>query len=214
MKYLMNHARAFLLGGTLSLTCLTGLIDAAQAQTPTQTQTQPRYQLGERLPEVAAAAEADNYRSLGWNALMPKNWNPAQAFEGLDFSSLSDSDPRATEALKRLQQAWEQAPVESSLDRQRVRMTGFVVPLDGLQGAVREFLLVPYYGACIHTPPPPANQIVHVKLATPSKEIKLMDSVAVTGLIRVQHSKTEQGASGYTLSGDSVVPFQTKKRRS
>ncbi|OGB71482.1 MAG: hypothetical protein A2486_10470 [Burkholderiales bacterium RIFOXYC12_FULL_65_23] len=179
-----------------------------------QAQTQPRYQLGERLPEVAASTEADSYRSLGWNALMPKNWNPAQAFEGLDFSALSDADPRATEALKRLQQAWEQAPVESSLDRQRVRMTGFVVPLDGSQGMVREFLLVPYYGACIHTPPPPANQIVHVKLATPSKEIKLMDSVAVTGLIRVQHSKTEQGASGYTLSGDSVAPFQARKRRS
>lgn len=210
MKHLLNHARAFLLGGALSLTCLTGLIHTVQAQT----KAQPSYQLGERLPEVAATAEADSYRSLGWNALMPKNWNPAQAFEGLDFSSLSDADPRATEALKRLQQAWEQAPVESSLDRQRVRMTGFVVPLDGSQGAVREFLLVPYYGACIHTPPPPANQIVHVKLVTPSKEIKLMDSVAVTGLIRVQHSKTEQGASGYTMSGDSVTLFQARKRRS
>ena len=208
MKNLLTHARPLLLGCALSLT---GLIGTAQAQA--QTQAQPRYQLGERLPEVAASTEADSYRSLGWNALMPKNWNPAQAFEGLDFSALSDADPRATEALKRLQQAWEQAPVESSLDRQRVRMTGFVVPLDGSQGALREFLLVPYYGACIHTPPP-ANQIVHVRLATPSKEIKLMDSVAVTGLIRVQHSKTEQGASGYTLSGDSVAPFQARKRRS
>lgn len=208
MKNLLTHARPLLLGCALSLT---GLIGTAQAQA--QTQAQPRYQLGERLPEVAASTEADSYRSLGWNALMPKNWNPAQAFEGLDFSALSDADPRAAEALKRLQQAWEQAPVESSLDRQRVRMTGFVVPLDGSQGALREFLLVPYYGACIHTPPP-ANQIVHVKLATPSKEIKLMDSVAVTGLIRVQHSKTEQGASGYTLSGDSVAPFQARKRRS
>lgn len=211
MKNLLTHARPLLLGCALSLTGLAGLIGVAQAQA----QTQPRYQLGERLPAVAATtAEADSYRSLGWNALMPKHWNPAQAFEGLDFSALSDADPRATEALKRLQQAWEQAPVESSLDRQRVRMTGFVVPLDGSQGALREFLLVPYYGACIHTPPPPANQIVHVKLATPSKEIKLMDSVAVTGLIRVQHSKTEQGASGYTLSGDSVAPFQARKRRS
>lgn len=209
MKNLLTHARPLLLGCALSLA---GLIGTAQAQA--QIQAQPRYQLGERLPEVAASTEADSYRSLGWNALMPRNWNPAQAFEGLDFSALSDADPRAAEALKRLQQAWEQAPVESSLDRQRVRMTGFVVPLDGSQGMVREFLLVPYYGACIHTPPPPANQIVHVKLATPSKEIKLMDSVAVTGLIRVQHSKTEQGASGYTLSGDSVAPFQARKRRS
>lgn len=212
MKNLLTHARPLLLGCALSLAGLAGLIGTAQAQA--QIQAQPRYQLGERLPEVAASTEADSYRSLGWNALMPKNWNPAQAFEGLDFSALSDADPRAAEALKRLQQAWEQAPVESSLDRQRVRMTGFVVPLDGSQGMVREFLLVPYYGACIHTPPPPANQIVHVKLATPSKEIKLMDSVAVTGLIRVQHSKTEQGASGYTLSGDSVAPFQARKRRS
>ena len=204
MTRLLTHARPFLLGGLL---CLAG---TAQAQAPAQ----PRYPLGERLPEAAADKLPEAYRNLGWNALMPRNWNPAQAFEGLDFSALSDADPRAVEALKRLQQAWEQAPVEQSLDRQRVRMTGFVVPLDGNQGALREFLLVPYYGACIHTPPPPANQIVHVRLATPAPDIQLMDSVAVSGLIRVQHSKTEQGSSGYTLSGDSVAPFQARKRRS
>lgn len=208
MTRLLTHARPLLLGCLLSLSGLLVPIGKAQAQ------AQPRYQLGERLPDAAAGNESEAYRSLGWNALMPRNWNPAQAFEGLDFSALSDADPRAVEALKRLQQAWEQAPVEQSLDRQRVRMTGFVVPLDGNQGALREFLLVPYYGACIHTPPPPANQIVHVRLATPAPDIQLMDSVAVSGLIRVQHSKTEQGSSGYTLSGDSVAPFQARKRRS
>ena len=208
MTRLLTHARPLLLGCLLSLSGLLVPIGKAQAQ------AQPRYQLGERLPDAAAGNESEAYRSLGWNALMPRNWNPAQAFEGLDFSALSDADPRAVEALKRLQQAWEQAPVEQSLDRQRVRMTGFVVPLDGNQGALREFLLVPYYGACIHTPPPPANQIVHVRLATPAPDIQMMDSVAVSGLIRVQHSKTEQGSSGYTLSGDSVAPFQARKRRS
>jgi hypothetical protein len=50
------------------------------------------------------------------------------------------------------------------LDGQNIRLPGYIVPLEvSEEGRTTEFLLVPYFGACIHVPPPPSNQIVHVK---------------------------------------------------
>lgn len=169
-------------------------------------------------PKPAAAAKsakAAPVRQLKWEEMVPAGWDPAARLRNRgDLSRIQDGDPKADALLREVREIWDAAPTRPELNGQKVRLPGYLVPLEGQAGEWKEFLLVPYFGACIHSPPPPANQIVHVKLATPSKEIKLMDSVAVTGLIRVQHSKTEQGASGYTLSGDSVAPFQARKRRS
>lgn len=54
------------------------------------------------------------------------------------------------------------AAAESSLDGQRIRIPGYLLPLTFSEAGVTEFLLVPWVGACIHTPPPPPNQMVHV----------------------------------------------------
>ncbi len=53
--------------------------------------------------------------------------------------------------------------VNKSLEGATVRLPGFIVPLEAVKsGDVSEFLLVPYFGSCIHVPPPPPNQIVYV----------------------------------------------------
>lgn len=52
----------------------------------------------------------------------------------------------------------------NELNGAAIRMPGFVLPLEFAGRKVTEFLLVPWIGACIHTPPPPPNQIVHVVL--------------------------------------------------
>lgn len=205
MKPLFDTRRlckALALVPTLMLACGAGLAQPTSAPS-----------IGTRLPDASAGIDAAGYRSVGWSALIPQNWNPSQAFEGIDFSALSDADPRAIESLRKLRQAWDRAPVERSLDQQRIRMSGFIVPLDAEQGAMREFLLVPYYGACIHTPPPPANQIVHVRTSTPLTEFKLMDPVVVSGTLRTQVSTTAQGVSGYVMASDAVIPHPTRRRR-
>ena len=52
--------------------------------------------------------------------------------------------------------------VVDDLDGRYVLLPGYVVPLEFSDSRIIEFLLVPWVGACIHKPPPPANQIVHV----------------------------------------------------
>ena len=85
---------------------------------------------------------------------------------------LSDGDPQAIEMMSQLREAWDNAPTVSALDGASGKLAGYLVPLDPVKGELKQFLLVPYFGACIHTPPPPANQIVHVLLAKPIKGFK------------------------------------------
>jgi hypothetical protein len=166
------------------------------------------YKLGDRLPQKAAApAAAASYKETTWEALMPADWNPARDFEKLNLGSLSDSDPRAIKALEQLRLAMDNAPVVPALNGTRIRIPGFLVPLDIARGQVSEFLLVPYFGACIHTPPPPANQIIHV---FPSKPYKAdaMEPVWVSGTLETTRSDTVLGSAGYRLRAELVAPFR------
>ena len=96
------------------------------------------------------------------------------------------------------------ADVVRELNGERVRMRGFVVPV-GFDGAkVKEFLLVPYVGACIHVPPPPVNQVVLVEAATPFSIGGLFEAVAVTGMLRTEASTTELADVGYHLAAERV----------
>jgi len=165
------------------------------------------YKDGERLSQPAVSASG-SYRNMDWDALIPKDWDPMQAIKELNVGNLKDSDPRAMEALSKLKEAWNNAPVESSLRGQRIRIPGFVVPLEhSKQQLVTEFLLVPYFGACIHVPPPPANQVIHVIPANPVKTQGIMDAVWVSGTLEIEHSDSPLGAAGYKMKADVVTPY-------
>jgi len=153
-------------------------------------------------------------RTLDWEALIPPDWDPMQDLKGIDFDILSDADPRAIEALARLRKVWDEAPVNPGLAGQRVRLPGYVVPLEETRdGALKEFLLVPYFGACIHSPPPPANQIVHVLPRTPAKGLRSMDTVWVTGVLTGTRTDSYMGASGYRIEATQVAPYAERPAR-
>lgn len=100
------------------------------------------------------------------------------------------------------------APVVKSLDGQSVSLPGFVVPLEGDNEIITEFLLVPYFGACIHVPPPPPNQIVHVQIKNGVPIDSLYDAITVTGTIKVETWKGELAQTGYTMQAVGVAPFE------
>jgi hypothetical protein len=150
---------------------------------------------------------AEPWPELKWEAMVPKGWDPAAQFKGLDLSKLQDSDPRAMEALDQLKREWDNAPAEPSLNGQRIRIAGFALPLERQSDKVTEFLIVPYFGACIHTPPPPANQIIHAKSAKPLTGVKMMVPIWTYGTLSVQRGETTWGVAGYRLTVDKVAPY-------
>ncbi len=105
----------------------------------------------------------------------------------------------------------------AALDGQEIRLPGYVLPLEFSDRlAVSELFLVPYVGACIHTPPPPANQIVLVKLNQSYRVSGLYDAVWVSGRLRVVESKRELGyrdgtgkvTTTYELEGVGIKPYE------
>jgi hypothetical protein len=99
------------------------------------------------------------------------------------------------------------APVVESLNGKLVKIPGFVVPLEGDNKTTSEFLLVPYFGACIHVPPPPPNQIVYVKFEKAVPIDNLYDAVWVTGTLSTNGWEGDVATVGYSLTGISVSPF-------
>lgn len=87
-----------------------------------------------------------------------------------------------------------------SLNGAFIKMPGFIIPFDVRADGVRDFMLVPYVGACIHTPPPPANQLVMVSSKKPWPSDQLWDAVWVTGTMRTQLQSTNLGDTGYSIS--------------
>ena len=157
-----------------------------------------------------ATAAPDEVRELEWEELMPEGWDPLAEFDALmgdDLQELSDNSARAIELFNAYQDAVRSAPVVRELDGQKVRLPGFVVPLDFEGTETSEFLLVPYFGACIHVPPPPSNQIVYVTTVAGYPLQELFDPVWVTGEIRTEAHLNEVGDAGYTLQATIIEPY-------
>jgi len=108
--------------------------------------------------------------------------------------------------------------VVEDLNGERVRMPGYLLPLELDGTRVTEFFLVPYVGACIHVPPPPPNQIVHVKLAGNEgfQSSGLFEPIWVTGILSttatVQELFLVDGSAdiptGYSISANRVEPYR------
>jgi uncharacterized protein len=94
--------------------------------------------------------------------------------------------------------------VVASLDGKRVQIGGYVVPLDFDATRVKEFLLVPFVGACIHVPPPPPNQIVYVKTEAGIDVRGTFEPVWVTGTLMVTPAFTGLAEAGYSLEAEKV----------
>jgi hypothetical protein len=134
--------------------------------------------------------------------------------EGLslkDAISLAADDPipidwRTLAALD-LETGRAPAPL-AALDGKRVVIAAFIVPLEDDMQQADEFLLVPYFGACVHTPPPPPNQMVYVKMRG-RKTVKIgwWDPVMFEGILRLKQVESPYGASYFEMEGLESKPY-------
>lgn len=160
----------------------------------------------------APAPVVNGFATINWDALVPADWDPFKEFKGSNLAALQDGDPRAQEMMKKMREVWDNAPTNAKLVGQKVRIPGFVVPLEDSKDGLKEFLLVPYFGACIHSPPPPANQIIHILPKTPAKDLRSMDAVWIHGVLTTDRTDSYMGAAGYRIEAVEVLPYQERKR--
>lgn len=148
---------------------------------------------------------------LKWADLLLPGWDPIaqvkKQSKGVKFDIISDTDPRMLKMLKEMREVWDNAPTNPAMDGVRGRIPGYLVPLEESKQGIKEMLLVPYYGACIHSPPPPANQIIHVFLSKPVKGYMTMDPVWVSGTLKAFRGDSYMGTSGYRIDNGQLQPY-------
>ena len=167
-------------------------------------------------PPFAASAQPSSkpgaYTELRWDDLVPKGWDPMAGIKDKNVGALVDGDPKTMDLMAKLREVWDNAPAETRLDGAAIKLPGYLVPLDESKAGITEFLLVPYFGACVHSPPPPANQIVLVVPAKPITGYQTMDTVWVSGRLRAARQGSPMGTSAYRLEAALVDRYQAPAR--
>ncbi|WP_246139540.1 DUF3299 domain-containing protein [Phaeobacter marinintestinus] len=151
------------------------------------------------LPAFGVPAFAEAVVDLTWDDLLPNDGNSlSQQLRG--FVQHDGSGPAMDQPIS--------SGVRTDWNGQTVRLPGYVVPLDYSGDGVTAFILVPYVGACIHVPPPPANQLVLVTAEPPYQSEGVFEPVYVTGMFGTAGTTTQLAEVGYALSADKIEPFQ------
>lgn len=157
---------------------------------------------------LAKTVAADQIQVLTWEALIPPD-APKIAPVLTPMHDLSKLSTGLVEAAPAAHQLAPHAPVVKALDGQRVRLPGYIVPLEvDDDGRTTDFLLVPYYGACIHVPPPPSNQIVHVHTELGVKVEELYQPYWVEGPMQVKASVSDLAEAGYQLEAEKIFAYE------
>ena len=149
------------------------------------------------LPRTAAAVTA---REIEWLDLLPRGVPYPEIIAEGEMDIVADTWVPVYDEHARL--------FNTDLEGAFVRMPGYVIPLELDARGVKEFLLVPYVGACVHVPPPPANQLVYVEAREAWPYADLWLAVWVTGTLRTQLQSTTLGDIGYALDATEVELYE------
>ena len=152
---------------------------------------------------------ATEVRELTWSEMIPADAPPQEIQSAPIHEQLQSLDTQTAESAPAAVQQSAAAPVVPALDGQRVKLPGYIVPLDMADdGKVTEFLLVPYFGACIHVPPPPSNQILHVRTELGVMIDALWQPFWIEGELEVEHSSSELAEAGYRMEAQKIYPYE------
>jgi hypothetical protein len=151
-----------------------------------------------RLVAVARERQERGYVDDGDRGkLAARNLTRKLRDQGLDIDALL-----AQFAAYRAKMLERNRTTNAGIDGQRVRLKGYLLPLVESEETTRDFLLVPFVGACIHVPPPPANQVVAIRAQTPFKPPGLFTPVWITG--RMDREMATKVL--YLVDGRAAVP--------
>jgi hypothetical protein len=156
------------------------------------------------------ASSVEPAQEITWEDMVPPEFSAENMVEKYsEIKKLGRDHPRSKQIEKELEKFWDESAIVESLDGKRVKLPGFVVPLEGDGRALSEFLLVPYAGACIHVPPPPANQSVYVNIPEgDTQEHNVFDAVWVIGTMSAKPFTTDFTTAGYQIKAEEIKPYE------
>jgi hypothetical protein len=160
-----------------------------------------------------------HYQEIEWPDLMPKEdldalMNPPEYLDDIADGSEEDALPEqfstgAENPDDPYQKALVSTRVIPEFNNRKIRLPGFIVPLDfDDHQVITTFLLVPFFGACIHLPPPPPNQIIFATYEPGLSLDDLSDAFFVEGTIFTELKEGDLATSAYSMTIDRILPYE------
>ncbi|MFL0798077.1 MAG: DUF3299 domain-containing protein [Cellvibrionaceae bacterium] len=166
------------------------------------------------------SAPPTHFKNIKWEELIPKEdldvlMSPPAYLDDIEDGSpedrISGMIQNQIEAAMddRYQQALVSTNIKPEMNNAAVRLAGFVVPLEfNDDQVITEFFLVPFFGACIHVPPPPPNQILYAKYPKGFTLENLYDPFWVSGTLKTTLMENDMATSAYTIEIHSVELYE------
>lgn len=140
------------------------------------------------------------------------NSNNNSAFEDQVTKAIADANQEIGDKNK-LERDWRDAllstNVRSEFNNKRIRIAGYIVPIEySDEQIITEFFLVPYFGACIHVPPPPPNQLIYVKHPKGFQLPDIYTPFWVEGAVVIETQENELGLSAYSMRDVKLTEYE------
>ena len=147
---------------------------------------------------IALAKTDATYKDIEWLDLMPK--------EEVEALKNAQALPVTHDAKGAQEGSFATVP---GINNTKIRLAGYVVPVEQTDdGQMTEFFFVPYFGACIHVPPPPPNNIVYVKMAKPIAAADMFNAYWLEGTIKTERLSNDIAATAYVMTGDALKLYE------
>lgn len=217
----MKYTKIFpIILSCLLLTACGGETDSQAAkQTPDANVEQP-IALGTDIndvvkPTTKAESASSEVEELRWEDLVPENFRPATIIQKYQqaITDAAEGSEEERALYKKIMAEMNSAGANLDLNGKQVRIPGFISPLDTSNGLIGDFLLVPYFGSCIHSPPPPINQTVMVSPGK-GKEVALSKAsrpVWVVGELEAKEVATDLATAGYQIKNAQIEEYVVPK---
>ena len=174
--------------------------------------------VGTKITEAVTSTPKQDgeYTEIAWEDLELPGQGMAEVMKKYEsiLNSTQEGDKNENVMLEKMQADLNSLPVNPALEGKKIKIPGYVTPLEvsNNDAQIKDFLLVPYFGACIHVPPPPLNQTLLVK-PMEGKSItmnEVYNPVWVYGTIKVATVTTSLAQAGYQIIDATVIPYETE----
>lgn len=168
---------------------------------------------------MAQPASPSAYTTIEWTDLMPADdlealMNPPEELQDIEDGSEADQISSQIQAAiaqasdSRYQQALSSTRIRPEFNNKAIRIPGFIVPLSfGENNSITEFFVVPFFGACIHVPPPPPNQIIFGKYPPGFKLDALYDPFWIEGTLSTELIENDMATAAYSIKIDQITDY-------
>ena len=192
--------------------------DAVSSELNEKKASQAPVELVPLIKDELNKLKTSTFETIDWDDLMPEEdlnalMNPPNYLDQIEDSTFENQtidqiQSQITSSIDdRYQQALVSKNIIKAMDGRAIRIPGFVVPLEFDEETITEFFLVPYFGACIHSPPPPPNQIIYVHAPNGLELNTLYDPFWISGKLSTKLVENYMATAAYSMQMQSYEDY-------